>query len=90
MPHNFCVDILTDESGAVSGCAVLDVTDTLFIIDTPNVVLATGGIGQVYKISTNPSVATGDGLAAAVRAGANLKESSLFNSIRLRPLVGQA
>lgn len=74
MPHNFCADILTDENGAVSGCTVLDVTDTLFIIDTPNIVLATGGIGQVYKISTNPSVATGDGLAAAVRAGANLKD----------------
>ena len=74
MPHNFCVDILTDKNGAVSGCAVLDGTDTLYIIDTPNVVLATGGIGQVYKISTNPSVATGDGLAAAVRAGANLKD----------------
>ncbi len=74
MPHNFCADILTDENGAVSGCTVLDVTDTLFIIDTPNVVLATGGIGQVYKISTNPSVATGDGLAAAVRAGAKLKD----------------
>jgi len=74
MPHNFCVDILTDENGTVSGCAVLDGTDTLYIIDTPNVVLATGGIGQVYKISTNPSVATGDGLAAAVRAGANLKD----------------
>jgi len=74
MPHNFCADILTDENGAVSGCAVLDGTDTLYIIDTPNVVLATGGIGQVYKISTNPSVATGDGVAAAVRAGANLKD----------------
>jgi len=74
MPHNFCVDILTDDSGAVTGCAVLDKTDTLYIIDTPNVVLATGGIGQIYKISTNPSVATGDGLAAAVRAGARLKD----------------
>ena len=74
MPHNFCVDILTDDKGAVSGCSVLDSTDTLYIIDTPNIVLATGGIGQVYKISTNPSVATGDGLAAAVRAGANLKD----------------
>lgn len=72
MPHNFCVDILTDDNGAVSGCAVLDSTDTLYIIDSPNVVLATGGIGQVYKVSTNPSVATGDGLAAAVRAGASL------------------
>jgi len=74
MPHNFCADILTDENGAVAGCAVLDRTDTLYIIDSPNVVLATGGIGQVYKISTNPSVATGDGLAAAVRAGANIRD----------------
>lgn len=74
LPHNFCADILTDEEGRVTGCAVLDAADRLYVIDTPNVVLATGGIGQVYKVSTNPSVATGDGLAAAVRAGAQLRD----------------
>ncbi len=74
MPHNFCTDILTDEEGGVVGCAVLDATDTLFVIDCNNVVIATGGVGQVYKTSTNPSVATGDGIAAAVRAGAKLKD----------------
>lgn len=74
MPHNFCLDILTGEGGEVCGCAVLDATGTVFVIDTPNVVVATGGIGQVYKVSTNPSIATGDGIAAALRAGARLKD----------------
>ena len=38
------------------------------------VVVATGGIGQVYASTTNPSVSTGDGVAAALRAGAVLRD----------------
>ena len=66
-------DIITDDKGAVSGAVVRHSDGTYTMIATNNVVIATGGIGQVYKTSTNPAVATGDGIAAAVRAGANLR-----------------
>ena len=40
----------------------------------PVTVLATGGTGQIYKYTTNPSVTTGDGLALAIKAHANIKD----------------
>ncbi len=72
MPNNFLGDILTDDNGAVCGCVVLDKSSTMYVLDTKSVVICTGGVGQVYKVSTNPDVATGDGIAAAIRAGAAL------------------
>ncbi len=73
MDHTFFVDILTDNNGSVSGMVYADKDGSYGVIATRNIVIATGGIGQVYLLSTNPSVATGDGIAAAVRAGAELK-----------------
>ncbi len=69
----FLVDILTNDQG-VTGLVVLDGENTAHRIISSRVILATGGIGRVYRNSTNAVTATGDGIAAAKRAGAALKD----------------
>ena len=44
------------------------------LISAGSVVIATGGIGQLYRKSTNPTIATGDGMASAIRCGARLRD----------------
>ena len=64
-------DILTDKNGVTA--VVVRVGNSEFhLINTKKVIIATGGVGQLYKSSTNPIVATGDGIAAAIRAGADV------------------
>jgi L-aspartate oxidase len=67
------LEVLLSDDGAVAGLAVLgpDATGgTVARLHAPAVLLATGGLGQLYAATTNPEVATGDGLALALRAGA--------------------
>ncbi len=73
LEHTFAVDVLTDSAGAACGVLVEGPEGTQEL-PARAVVLASGGIGQVYRSTTNPPEATGDGLAAALRAGAELAD----------------
>ena len=72
--HALVVDLLQDTDGRVCGVTLHVIgegqIDGVGAARARAVVLATGGLGQVYSATTNPSVATGDGMAAALRAGA--------------------
>ncbi|HEV7450033.1 MAG TPA: L-aspartate oxidase [Pseudonocardiaceae bacterium] len=65
-------EVLRDDAGRVAGLALLGdgLSDGRGALRARAVLLATGGFGQLYAASTNPEVATGDGLALALRSGA--------------------
>jgi L-aspartate oxidase len=63
------------QDGAVVGVAALDaMTHRSVQIEARAVLLATGGLGRVFENTTNPDVATGDGVACAYRAGAAISD----------------
>jgi L-aspartate oxidase len=74
-----CVDLLADEiTGEVAGLSVLDGDGSRSTIQARAVLLASGGAGQVYSDTTNPAVATGDGIAMAYRAGAEIADMEFY------------
>ncbi|MBN6041753.1 L-aspartate oxidase [Amycolatopsis sp. 195334CR] len=70
LERHVAVDALRTPSGAVAGVSVLDPDGVLGVVRAPAVLVATGGLGQLYQATSNPEPATGDGLALALRAGA--------------------
>ena len=64
------VDVVLDAAGRARGVSVLAPDGSLGLLRCRAVVLATGGAGHLYAATTNPGVATGDGIAMALRAGA--------------------
>lgn len=93
----FLVDVLTDADGTVAGALVL-VGGDLRVLRCGTVVLASGGFGQLYAETTAPRSCTGDGAAAALRAGAELGDlefvqfhpTTLFVPDDPRPLLSEA
>ena len=72
------LDLLTDDTGSAQGVTLHVMgsgqRDGIGAALAPAVILTTGGFGQVFGQTTNPYVSTGDGIALALRAGANIAD----------------
>lgn len=84
--HHVAVNLIThyhphrtDNQGEVLGAYILDCsTNKIHTFLANAVVLATGGAGKTYRYTTNPMVATGDGVAMAYRAGARVGNMEFY------------
>ncbi|MFT4262679.1 MAG: L-aspartate oxidase [Nocardioides sp.] len=76
--HAMVVDLVPDAEGGVAGLTLHVVgegdDDGVGLVLTRAVILASGGLGQVFSQTTNPAVSTADGMAVAFRAGARLRD----------------
>jgi len=103
--HALVLDLLRAGDGAVAGVTLHVIgegqRDGVGAVRARAVVLATGGIGQIYASTTNPVVSTGDGVAAALRAGAAVRDLEFVqfhptvawlgpDSVGQQPLVSEA
>lgn len=82
-PNTLAIDLIQHEHGnpnqGIAGVWCLDqVSQEVLTLSADIVFLATGGVGQLWSTTTNPSVATGDGLAMAYRAGAAVKDMAFI------------
>ncbi len=104
LEHHFAIDLITRKklaSGgfslgmgqdAVLGLYTLNVhSGEVTTFHSPVVMLASGGLGQLYLYTTNPDIATGDGIAMAYRAGAEIRNMEFiqFHPTALYTLSGE-
>ncbi len=72
LEETFLTDLITEEERVIG--ALIGKEGKIKAILAKSIVLASGGIGQIYQETTNPDVSTGDGISTAYRAGATLSD----------------
>lgn len=74
LDHHFAIDLITENNRCLGAYALDQKTKEILTFQSDFTLLATGGIGHLYGHTTNPVIATGDGIAMAYRAKAKIKE----------------
>jgi L-aspartate oxidase len=93
----FALDLIV-EDGRCRGVVAVDDSGTRVEVRSSNVLIATGGAGQLFAVTTNPAEATGDGIAMALRAGVAIADlefvqfhpTALHHPAMPRPLLSEA
>jgi succinate dehydrogenase / fumarate reductase, flavoprotein subunit len=75
----FSIDLVKDDEGYILGAVVLNIeTGEPLLIEAKTTLLATGGVGQLFRTNTNARINTGDGIAMALRAGIPVQDMEFF------------
>jgi L-aspartate oxidase len=74
LDHHFALDLITQNNSCFGAYAFDEKTKEIITFKSDFTLLATGGIGHLYGHTTNPIIATGDGIAMAFRANATIKD----------------
>jgi len=75
----FSIDLVKDDDGYILGAVVLNIeTGEPLLIEAKTTLLATGGVGQLFRTNTNARINTGDGIAMTLRAGIPVQDMEFF------------
>jgi fumarate reductase (CoM/CoB) subunit A len=80
LDHVMVIDLIKERNVVVGAVGIELETNTILFINARAVIIATGGAGNLYSLTTNPPGVTGDGYALAYRAGAKLSDMEFIQT----------